>query len=410
VQNAVAYYQKLFSRPPRGMWPAEGAVGEGVIGHFRKHGIEWIASDQGVLKRSGRWGYEAERPDLLCKAWRAGADDPRQCVSIFFRDTELSNAIGFRYGTLAPEMAALHFLQQLKERFLSAESEDRLVSVILDGENAWGSYERAGRGFFTALYSALAADPEIRTTTFAEFLDGSKERGVKAHLLIEQERVCDLANASWIDECGSHPGNDLGTWIGEPAENTAWDLLRKARECFRRSGITPQTHPLAFEAIYAAEGSDWFWWYGDDQTCDSEPLFDDLFRRHLRCAYALAEVIPPAELDLSIVPRVETWTFTDQKRSISRHDRLRFKTGCPGLLSWSINERTEIENVALSPSGGVMAGLNIHTATLGPFDQGVHSVTFFFKCQCEPVCHCAPDDLCCNERRYTVRISSSTGP
>jgi alpha-amylase/alpha-mannosidase (GH57 family) len=102
---------------------------------------------------------------------------------------------------------------------------------------------------------------------------------VGSHPLREQERVCDLAHASWIDEYGSHPGNDLGIWIGELEENAAWDLLREARECFQRSGITPQTHPRAFEAIYAAEGSDWFWWYGNDQTCNSEPLFDDLFRQ-----------------------------------------------------------------------------------------------------------------------------------
>ena len=106
----------------------------------------------------------------------------------------------------------------------------------------------------------LARIPNRCTVTFSEFLDGNPRRGVRSHPLREnRERVCDLAYASWIDECGSRPGNDLGTWIGEPEENAAWDLLREARECFQRSGITPQTHPRAFEAIYAAEGSDSFW-------------------------------------------------------------------------------------------------------------------------------------------------------
>jgi alpha-amylase/alpha-mannosidase (GH57 family) len=404
VQKAVSYYQRLFGKPPRGMWPAEGAVGEESVHHFHRNGIAWIASDAGVLKRSGRWGYEVNRPEVLCKAWRAGAGNPQECVSIFFRNTELSDAIGFRYATLAPEAAASDFLRQLKDRFLLAGNEDRLVSIILDGENAWGSYEQAGRKFFAALYQGLTSDPAVSTVTFSEFLDGDVKRGLNAHPIKEQERVCELANASWIDEYGSQPGNDLGTWIGEPEENAAWDLLRHAREAFQRSGITPQTHPEAFEAIYAAEGSDWFWWYGDEQTCDAEPFFDDLFRLHLRAAYTLAELSPPPELDLSISPHSETWTFTDQKKVISGHDLLRIKSGCSGLLSWSVDGWRSIQQIQLLPSGGVMAGLNIYTATLGPFDITVSALEFSFKCQCAPVCHCAPDDLCCDERRYIVQV------
>ncbi len=228
--------------------------------------------------------------------------------------------------------AAADFIHQIKLRFMPEGERERIVSVILDGENAWGSYEQAGRKFFHALYSALEADAEIRTVTFGEYLAGAAERGLRPHPLREQERVCELAHASWIDEWGSRPGNDLGTWIGEPEENAAWELLREVRERLRALGATTQTHPRAFEAIHAAEGSDWFWWYGDDQTCDVEPLFDDLFRRHLRAACRFAGITPPAKLDRSIVPRAETWTFTDQRKSISGHDRLRFKVGCPACL------------------------------------------------------------------------------
>lgn len=404
VRKAIAYYRKIFGKAPRGMWPAEGAVGESVIPHFYQNAVHWIATDKGVLKRSGRWGYQADRAEVFCKAWRAGAEDPSRCVSIFFRDTELSDAIGFRYAAVAPGIAALDFLQQLRSRFLPLENEERLVSVILDGENAWGSYEQSGRGFFDALYRAISSDLEIGTVTFSEYLDGNPERGVKPHPLAGQERVCDLAHASWIDEFGSRPGNDLGTWIGEPEENAAWDLLRRARETFQTSGITPESHPQAFEAIYVAEGSDWFWWYGDDQTCDAEPLFDDLFRQHLRSAYLLAGLIPPSELERSIVPRVETWTFSNQRDSISHHDRLCIKSGCPARLSWSINGWTDVQQIALSPSGGVMASLNIYTATLGPFDEAVATLEFSFQCQCPTKSNCLPGDPCCDQRRYLVRI------
>jgi len=316
----------------------------------------------------------------------------------------LSNAIGFRYGYLDPRTAASDFIGRLKGLFLPAGNEERIVSVILDGENAWGSYQQAGRPFFEALYGMVGSEPEICTVTFSEFLEGNPVRGVKPHFLGEQERVCKLAHASWIDEYGSRPGNDLGTWIGEREENAAWDLLRETRELFKREKITTPTRPEAYEALYAAEGSDWFWWYGDDQTCEAEPDFDDLFRHHLRCAYMLAALEPPPELEYSIVPHVVTWSFLDQKNSISSRDRLRFKAGCPGLLTWSVNDWKDVCETVLNASGGVMAGLNSYTASLGPFDEAVRSVEFLFKCRCKPVCDCAPEDLCCDGRRYTVLI------
>jgi alpha-amylase/alpha-mannosidase (GH57 family) len=282
--------------------------------------------------------------------------------------------------------------------------EDRIVSIILDGENAWGSYRQAGRPFFEELYRLLDADAEIATVTFSEYLDGNPARGIPPHPIAGQERVHKLAHASWIDENGSRPGNDLGTWIGEPQENAAWDLLRQAREAFRANGITPQSHPRAFEALYAAEGSDWFWWYGDDQDCDHEDIFDDLYRHHLRCAYRLAELKPPPELDEHLVPHVVTWSLLDQKKTIQRGDRLRFKSGCPGILVWGINDWEEVEEIELEPVGGVMAGKNIYSVTLRPFSETVRTVELQFKCRCAPVCHCAPDDLCCNREQYQVQV------
>lgn len=39
-----------------------------------------------------------------------------------------------------------------------------------------------------------------------------------------------LFTASWIDENGSTPGVELGTWIGEAEENRGWELLADARD------------------------------------------------------------------------------------------------------------------------------------------------------------------------------------
>jgi alpha-amylase/alpha-mannosidase (GH57 family) len=403
---SVEFYTGLFGRKPAGMWPAEGAVGESVISHFHKHGVRWIASDRGVLQRSGEWGYEAHRPELLAKAWRTGGDTPDTCVSIFFRDTALSDAIGFRYGGMSPRQAVDDFVANLKRRYATDGGGARIVSVILDGENAWGAYQQAGRPFFAELYRQLSTDAEICTVTFDEWLCGASDRGIAAHPISEQERVCKLAHASWIDECGSRPGNDLGTWIGEPDENTAWDMLREVREALAVRGATPANAPSAFEALYAAEGSDWFWWYGDDQHTDAEPLFDDLFRQHLRSACKLADIEPPAFLERHIVPRVVVWSFVNQVARIDPRDRFRFKAGCPGVLTWRIEGSGTVQESPLTPSGGVMAGLNAYTTTLGPFPDNVPAIEFSFKCGCFPICHCQPGDLCCDARSYRVLIGN----
>ena len=234
VRRAVDHYVAHFGRRPRGMWPAEGAVSSASVELLERHGVEWIATDAGVLARSGRWGYRAEDPDVACRPFRSGEPG----LDIFFRDPELSNEIGFRLHQIERgEDAAARLVQRIEERVLARMSGDgdRILTLALDGENAWGAYPDDGRPFLRALYARLASHPELQTVTFAEYLDGSA-RGVSAHAIRDQERVYELAAASWADEPGSAPGVDLGTWIGEPEENRAWDLLRAAREAARRRG------------------------------------------------------------------------------------------------------------------------------------------------------------------------------
>ena len=77
------------------------------------------------------------------------------------------------------------------------------------------------------------------------------------------------------------------------------------------------------------------------------------------------------------------------------------------MLIWSVNDWKDACETVFTTSGGVMAGLNTYIVTLGPFDEAVHSIEFLFRCQCEPVCHCAPEDLCCDQRRCKVLIKRS---
>jgi hypothetical protein len=73
----------------------------------------------------------------------------------------------------------------------------------------------------------------------------------------------------------------------------------------------------AWWEIYAAEGSDWFWWYGPDFTIDTDFLFDELFRLHLQNVYRILGVEPPAHLDVPICLPSSDLGYTQPLRLLS---------------------------------------------------------------------------------------------
>ena len=402
VRRAIACYRRHFGRAPRGMWPAEGAVSQAVIPLFARHGVRWIASDRGVLARSGRWGYDVDDPAVLAQPYRA--EEGAAALSVFFRDTALADAIGFRYsGYAGPVPAASDFVDDLEARFDGGPgAPDRVVAVVLDGENAWGSYPEDARPFLHELYGRIAHDPGIRTTTFAEYLDGNPARGIVPHPLEHQTKVYDLFTGSWIDEAGSAPGVDLGTWIGEPEENRGWELLGNARAAIAAAGAMPETAPAAFDALYLAEGSDWFWWFGDDQDSGNDDEFDDLFRTHLRNVYRGLALVSPADLEAHIVPHAVLWTFMHPVARIQPGDRLTVRTNCPGMLTWAFDGGEE-QSADLAPARGVMAGVRRYRLTLGPVSAGTRTVRFRFRCT-HPGCD--GRDICWSRAEHVVLVET----
>jgi hypothetical protein len=65
--------------------------------------------------------------------------------------------------------------------------------------------------------------------------------------------------------------------------------------------LAPDKARAAWDELYAAEGSDWFWWYGDDFDTDYKQEFDRLFRTHLRNVWTYAGVTPPDILNQPLV-------------------------------------------------------------------------------------------------------------
>jgi alpha-amylase/alpha-mannosidase (GH57 family) len=281
VEAAQASYRKHFGRPATGMWPGEGSVAQAVMPLFKAAGIQWVATDEEVLARSlGRDLTGADREHLY-RPWQ----EPNG-VALLFRDRKLSDDIGFRYGNMAGEVAAQDLLNQLEAIAKPQAAHPRLVTIILDGENCWENYPDDGKAFLNALYQGLSNSKLLDTTTPSRYLQRNRPEPLK-HLWA----------GSWINA-------NFATWIGEPDENRAWDALRDARRAVQQFGVAHGLkHPAyqkALKTLYIAEGSDWFWWYGQDQDSGRDETFDLAYRQLLQSAYQAIAQTPPTSLKQSL--------------------------------------------------------------------------------------------------------------
>jgi alpha-amylase/alpha-mannosidase (GH57 family) len=301
VNLGVELYERHFGQPPRGMWPAEGAVSQEIVGMVSRAGIQWMASDEGVLANSlgfpsfTRNAQEVvTEPDKLYRPYYVQSQQTEP-VAIIFRDVMISDRVGFIYSGMKGSLAALDFIDRIhaiREALIdSGAPGPHLVSVILDGENAWEYYENDGKEFLHSLYQRLSDDPLIRTVTPSEYLAMEPDL----------PRIEKLWAGSWI-------GADFSTWIGEEEENRAWEYLQRTRDVLQRyeTGVrntSPENLAEALMMMYIAEGSDWFWWYGDDQDSGNDEAFDQQFRDTLKGVYTALGEEPPGFLDVPIIPQ-----------------------------------------------------------------------------------------------------------
>ncbi len=109
-----------------------------------------------------------------------------------------------------------------------------------------------------------------------------------------------MSATSTIATAGSWIGHNFSIWIGHREDNTAWTQLAKTRE-FLESADPGHTNDKAWESIYIAEGSDWFWWYGDENSSDSDEIFDLLFRENCSNVYRYLGKDVPERLSIPII-------------------------------------------------------------------------------------------------------------
>lgn len=288
---SVEMYEENFGQPVRGLWPGEGSVAQAIVPLVAEAGYTVMQTGEPVLAKSlgiGSFTRDSEgfvqEADLLYRPYYVTDDDGNQ-VAIFYRDGVLSDNIGFVYASMSGEEGAADLISKLEEiqaRFVAEGSEGpHIVSIILDGENAWESYPNDGNDFFHALYQGFTDSEVLQTVTPSEYLE----------MFPEQETIDDLFPGAWFSA-------NYDTWIGETEEAIAWDYLARVRADLAayetgEKETTPEALAEAFDFMYLAEGSDWFWWYGTDQDSGQDSYFDEGFRALLAGVYtSLGEEVP----------------------------------------------------------------------------------------------------------------------
>ena len=297
--------ERLLGRRPVGMWPGEGSVSQLVMSLFSKNGVQWVATGEEVLAKTldvgsfTRDGSDlVEQGDLLYRPWSAqlNRNDP---VPMFFRDGLLSDLIAFEYSGTEANAAADDFMARLRAIRDSLDVEAAfdagqpyVVSVILDGENAWESYPNDGIDFLSALYQSLNDSDWVSTTTPTDYVERFSEPAP----------LGDVWPGAWFQP-------NFATWIGEEEEATAWDYLFQVRQDLAAEEDNPG-YDDAYTQMLLSEGSDWFWWYGSDQESGDDGYFDKAYRDLLGTVYDALGIERPPFLAVPIIPETPSLVLT----------------------------------------------------------------------------------------------------
>ena len=289
LEAAQKDHARRFGAPARGVWPAEGGVSQAFLSLLDAQGVHWTASGEAVLANSLQRasGSLGDRFEYLYRPYRV--QGAREHLTCFFRDDRLSDLIGFEYSKWHGRDAAANFVGELEA--IAAKAPERpVVSVILDGENAWEYYPYNGYYFLSDLYESLENHPAIRMTTFRAYLDELRQQSPSAGAPGE---LSALVAGSWVY------GN-FSTWIGSAEKNHAWNLLCAAKASFDQvvdSGrLSEQQKAAALRQLSDCESSDWFWWPGDYNPSEAVAAFEQMFRSKLAHLYRILALPVPANL------------------------------------------------------------------------------------------------------------------
>lgn len=303
TKNALDYFERVFGKRPKGIWLPEHCISNQSVSMLSDLGVEWTVTDEGILSNTlGRefardFEGNLEAPFDLCVQY--GFNSRNIKTKVVFADSFFANLLGFGYGNYDGKVAANDFYEKIKtvqNKLQFSPKEDHILTIAMDGENCWESYQNDGNEFLDTLYTLIENDETLETVLMGEFIEKAKP-----------EKLDSVASGSWINR-------NFDLWIGEPTKNLAWVYLDKTRSDLNNFAKellhNAQTNEeklevqnkikLAKEEIFVSEGSDWLWWYGEPNESSNDHIFDFLFRSHLKNVYQILGKTSPAHLDVPL--------------------------------------------------------------------------------------------------------------
>ena len=305
LKRGLDLHQQVFGVRPVGVWPSEGSVSEEVLAIAQNLGVQWMATDEGVLgrtlginfSRDGAGRLSLQNAEKLYNIHRFEGSSAQ--MHLIFRDHTISDLVGFVYSGMPPADAGAHLIQNIKQAAqpILDKGRDAVMPIILDGENAWEYYPHSGREFLRRFYDMLQREPGVEAVTVSEAIARHKGFG----------QLTFLVPGSWINA-------NFNVWIGAPEDNKSWDYLYHAHKFYAEAAARANEaqRKLAFEELLIAEGSDWNWWYGPEHHSANDREFDELYRKHLSNVYQALGAPPPDYLAQPIAAGTSRPAFAPQ--------------------------------------------------------------------------------------------------
>ncbi len=296
IKRALDRFEKLFDKRPNGVWLPEHCISNKTIDLLNKLGVQWTISDEGIVASSLNKEFQRDfegnlhDPFHLANTYKLKG---RSKTSIVFADSFFMNLISFGYGSNDPVLAANDLYEKIKKgqnKLANSPNGEHLLTIAMDGENCWESYPDNGYEFLNEIYRLIEEDENLETVLLSDY--SSRTKNVV--------KLDNIAAGSWINR-------NFDLWIGEPVKNIAWSYLNKIVEDlkeFSRKIKDKELLERAYEEIYTAQGSDWFWWYGEPNESGRDHIFDHLFRERLKNVYKILNKPYPHYLDIPLISMI----------------------------------------------------------------------------------------------------------
>ena len=296
TKRALDRTEEVFGKRPNGVWLPEQCISDKTVDMLNKLDVKWTISDEGVIANT--LGREFSRdfegniqdPFYLAVSYQLKG---RTKTKVVFSNSFYMNMVGFNYGSYDPVLAANDMYEKIKRgqnKLLNSPEQEHILTIAMDGENCWEGYPNNGHEFLNEIYRLIEEDDTLQTVLLGDYLTKTKNT----------QKLEDIVPGSWINR-------NFDLWIGEPVKNLAWSYLNKTVEDlkeFSRKIKDKERISRAQEEIFIAEGSDWFWWYGEPNESGRDHIFDHIFRERLKNVYSILEKPYPAHLDIPLISMV----------------------------------------------------------------------------------------------------------